>query len=524
MGRARPGRVAPHRLRLTVASLTELARRRTGLAAEHIDHLQRLVGSWALLADLAYADLLLHAPVSPGGDEFVVIAHVRSGTADTCHHHDPVGRVLGVCQRPLLQHVYRDGRAGEGLAKAGDGGPDLGDDDVVQEDVTLAPAARLVIDYVPVRSRDRVVAVLTCEAEPAFIRHQSGVRHRYRELFDRIAAMIQTGEFPYERFERSGEFREPRVGDGVLVIDREARVEYASPNATSALHRLGCQGVIDGRRLDEMGIDDTVVRRAVTGRGSSVGELERDPDLTVALRCYPILDAGRVTGVVALMRDVSELRRRDRLLVAKDTIIREMHHRVKNNLQTVSALLRLQARRVHDTSARRALEQAVRRIGCIGVVHETLSLDATDRVQFHELVGPVVRLVEEGLGGPDPPLRVAVQGSLGEVAGDVAMPLALGLTELLQNAVDHGGAGASVEVALHAGADAYSLRVVDTGPGVPDGFSLDRDAGLGLTIVRSFVVHDLGGTMSIRTRSTDQPRGTVIELRVPRERAALPLG
>ena len=74
-----------------------------------------------------------------------------------------------------------------------------------------------------------------------------------------------------------------------------------------------------------------------------------------------------------LLRDVTDLRSRDRELVTKDATIREIHHRVKNNLQTVAALLRLQARRMTVPEARAALEEAVRRVGSIALVHETLS-------------------------------------------------------------------------------------------------------------------------------------------------------
>ena len=68
------------------------------------------------------------------------------------------------------------------------------------------------------------------------------------------------------------------------------------------------------------------------------------------------------------------------------------------------------------------------------------------------------------------------------------------------------------------------MRIADDGPGVPEGFSLDRDAGLGLTIVRAFVVHDLGGSITITPASPGAPRGTVIEVSVPRRPAAAPAG
>ena len=136
-------------------------------------------------------------------------------------------------------------------------------------------------------------------------------------------------------------------------------------------------------------------------------------------------------------------------------------------------------------------------------MHETLATDATDEVDFDSVVRRVVKLVQEGLTSPDRPLRVEVNGGVGELPGEVAMPLAVALVELVQNAVDHArpGAGASVEVEVARDHRDLIVRVCDDGVGVPDGFSLDRDAGLGLAIVRTFVVSDLGGTITIGRRA-----------------------
>ena len=106
---------------------------------------------------------------------------------------------------------------------------------------------------------------------------------------------------------------------------------------------------------------------------------------TVILRSIPLRTAGEHTGALVLLRDVTELRRRERELVTKDATIREIHHRVKNNLQTVAALLRLQARRLDIPEGRVALEEAVRRVGAIAVVHETLSQTFDETVDFDEV-------------------------------------------------------------------------------------------------------------------------------------------
>lgn len=502
-----------------MASLAELARTRTELDEDSIDHLQRLVGAWALLADLAFTDLVLYAPTDGTGREFVVLAHVRSTTGPTVHPIDPVGDSVSAAKRPYLSRVLNEGRQVDDFVPTGRPRFALADSDVVEEVTLPGPGQRLVVNSVPVRRGARTIAALCREAEPALVRHPSELERTYVAVYDRIGRMIEGGDFPYERFERIGEFREPRVGDGVLLMDSEGRTEYGSPNAVSALHRLGVRSNIDGRRLGELGLDETVVRRAFSLRRSTVAELEHGPDLTVVVRCHPLIEDGRITGAIALLRDISELRHRDRLLMTKDATIQEIHHRVKNNLQTISAILRLQARRVDNSEAQAALEESVRRIASIALVHETLALDTADGVDFDKVVAPVVRMVEEALAGPERPLRVEVEGSLGEVPGDVAMPMAVVVTELVQNAIDHAAPdGGTVLLHMEVTPSALVVRVSDSGPGVPDGFSLDRDAGLGLTIVRTFVVHDLGGTVSIRTASGETPRGAVVEVIVPRDR------
>src|SRR5207248_11474166 len=99
------------------------------------------------------------------------------------------------------------------------------------------------------------------------------------------------------------------------------------------------------------------------------------------------------TGALVLVRDVTELRHRERELITTDATIREIHHRVKNNLQTVAALLRLQARRMDSVQGREALNEAVRRVGSIAIVHETLSQNLDERVEFDDIADRVLAMV-----------------------------------------------------------------------------------------------------------------------------------
>ena len=248
--------------------------------------------------------------------------------------------------------------------------------------------------------------------------------------------MIIAGEFPFGAEETEPD-EAPRVGDGVARLDAAARVDFASPNFVSVLHRMGIHRNTHGARLGEIGFDESPVRAAFAIGLPISEEIERR-DVVVLVRCIPLLEHGQVTGAVVLIRDVSDLRRRDRMLISKDATIREIHHRVKNNLQTISSLLRLHARRLKSPEARAALEESVRRVRSIALVHETLSIGASQEVEFDQIVRPLVRMVEEGMGSEERPVRLEVQGDAGELRAEIATPLAVVLTELLQNAVQHG--------------------------------------------------------------------------------------
>jgi two-component sensor histidine kinase len=245
------------------------------------------------------------------------------------------------------------------------------------------------------------------------------------------------------------------------------------------------------------------------------------------VRCIPLLSNSVVTGAVLLLRDVSELRRRDRLLVSKDATIREIHHRVKNNLQTISSLLRLQGRRLTSPEAKEAIEESVRRIRTIALVHETLSREAGEDVEFGEIIRPLTRMAEETLQSPDRPVRFRVVGEGGLLPATIATPLAVVLNELLQNSVDHaftaGETPGTVVVGLVNDGTTLRISVVDDGRGLPEGFSLDTSTKLGLSIVRTLVTTELAGTIEMRAAqpadlaavALEGHAGTAVELRIP---------
>ena len=484
-----------------MATLPELARN-TRLEGPALAHLQRLVASWALLSDLSFADLLLFVPVEPSDPrEFVILGQIRPTTSQTLYREDQMGRIVTDDDRPLVTRAWRLG-------------------EIIDGEVTVSLRGEVAsVQFIPVRWKDDILAILTRESAPAVGRRRGELEGVYLEVFDRFARMMTAGDFPFGA-EESEPDEAPRVGDGVARLDPAARVDFASPNFVSALHRMGIHSNAQGARLSELGFDESAVRAAFAIGLPITEEVERR-DVTVLVRCIPFLDHGRVAGGVVLMRDVSDLRRRDRMLNSNDATIREIHHRVKNNLQTISSLLRLQGRRLESPEARAAIDQSVRRIRSIALVHETLSRAAAQDVDFGDILRPLVRMVEEGLLSEERPVRLVVEGEAGELRAEVATPLAVVLTELLQNAVQHAfpdGHPATGNVVVSLANDGTELAVLvrDDGVGLPRHFAVEGST-LGLTIVRTLVTTELGGTI---TMSTDG--GTLVDLRIPVSAGAVP--
>jgi two-component sensor histidine kinase len=299
------------------------------------------------------------------------------------------------------------------------------------------------------------------------------------------------------------------VGDGFIRVDAEGLVTYASPNALSVYRRLGHTGDLTGLELAAVTralvpparrTDEETLSAVLLGRAHRDTEVGTD-DVVLILRAIPLRSVEERIGALVLLRDVTDLRRRDRELVTKEATIREIHHRVKNNLQTVAALLRLQARRIDAPDAKAALEEAVRRVGSIAIVHETLSQSPEEYVEFDEIADRLGRMVTE-VSALGERVRVRRTGSFGVLPSEYATALAMVLTEVLQNAVEHGYDSDAttpgvIVVSAHRIVGRLHVTIEDDGKGLPEDFDVERSTHLGLSIVRTLVESELGGLLEI---------------------------
>ena len=478
---------------------------RTTVTFDQSHRLRELVADWQLLSDLSFADLILWVPIRkdiklwPTGH--IAVAHIRPTTSSTVFSNDVIGDEVLWGARPNIDEALSSGDINRNAE------PERVGEILIKEET------------IPVFFEGQVIAVISRHRNAEHMRSPGKLELNYREIANHLYQMVAEGNFPYQA---AGSLFEPvpRVGDGLIRLDVNGAISFASPNAKSAFSRMGWNGELEGRNLGEVAeqvvtaspnAHEEGVRTRLNGKTLRRVEIDNQ-GATIDLLVLPLIQGADRIGSIVLLQNVTELRRRDRELVTKDATIREIHHRVKNNLQTVSALLRLQSRRIDDPAAAAALDEAVRRIASIALVHETLSNSTENTVAFDEVLTSLVTHALE-LSPRMGQLSIERKGQLGSLESRIATPLSLVVTELMHNALEHGlhESGTRLIIELQRYSNEGLITISDDGVGLPEGFDLSTSANLGLQIVRTLIENELKGELKLE--STTQ--GTQAKLRFP---------
>jgi two-component system, sensor histidine kinase PdtaS len=480
-------------------SLSKFLADNRGLSEKEADWLQHLVGDWNLLSDLLRSDLVLWIREEAGP---LAVAHCRPATGSTVYYEDPVGS------------LSEPGEEGTEIARLLDGGEPHHRPTAIEREGRTATGV-----MVPVRKNGRTLAVLAAES-PDSDNRPSNNEINQRRLGDRLLRMLENGAFPIEGAPIPPRRGAPRVGDGVVELDEAGVVRWISPNAISAFHRFGVEGDMEGITLAELSTEvlqsrspvDESLPLVLMGRAAWRSDMQARGG-TLSLRAVPLTELGQRTGAVILIRDVTELRRRERELITKDATIREVHHRVKNNLQTVAALLRMQSRRMKTDEAREALAEAMRRVSTIALVHESLLQGSQEAVHFDEVIDRCLRLAVDAasasvhragtpqLTDTQVEVRTRKVGRVGSIRAEEATPLALVVTELATNAVEHGLSETGGTLTIHSERTGSHLVISIEDDGM--GMGAAKPTGLGTNIALTLVQGQLGGTLTWE----DRPEG-----------------
>ena len=450
------------------------------LAGEDRQFLHRLAGSLDLLADLSHADLLLTCRL---GADPVVAAEARPQPIPSLYPRSQLGRQLSRAEAPSAFKVLFENRARHHSAVMVHGVP------AMQEVFAIRNA------------RGQTIAALC--SEMAMLEHER-LRKRsalYRNAIARVRELVVTG-----CLQGAGRLGRMGVHDGVMLIDSRGQIQYISAVAEHLYRRLGYADSLVKTQLSELDTNEYVCFRAME-RGVCLEQRVQEQDSIWIKRVVPLLSTGQTSllaklagradaGAIVVIQDVTDEVGKEQELRIKSAMIQEIHHRVKNNLQTIAALLRLQARQTTSEQVAEQLRQTVSRILSIAVVHEFLTKDEQAVINIHEVGNRILREVTQGTLDPAKHIELRLEGTKNfYLPAQQATSCALIINELLQNAVEHGYRGrqaGTISVRLDETDDSMTVEIRDDGDGLPEGFNID-EAGLGLRIVRTLVQEDLKG-------------------------------
>lgn len=488
-------RVRPIALRIMVcmADFSHILATRPDFDEEDREWLHHLVADWQVIADLSFADLLLI--VQDGEGHYVIAEQCRPSTVMSLRAEDVVGKVMTEDMTDELDAAIQ----GEGIFRS-----------TVLRSIGKSTVCNV---YAPVRRHGKTLGLVVRETNMATResngRYESESINAGKQLYE----MIARGQFPYVN-PVMNQRHNARVADGFIVLTKDGVVRYASPNAISCFRRLGSVSTMQGQYLSEIGTQ--LLRRndpvpetlplVLTGKAAVDSELDANRS-AVSMRSLPLSDPQGRCGGIVLCRDVTELRRRERELQTKDATISEIHHRVKNNLQAVSALLRLQARKTSSPEVKKELGEAQRRVQTIAMVHEGLSQTADEIVDFDKVISNLLKMSVDLATMRDQHISIDFVGKFGMMPAQDATPLSLVLTELITNAVEHGFEGrheGHITISVGRGGNNLNVVVEDDGSGLEteerQGMARSSGSGLGTQIINTFVTNDFGGTVRWESR------------------------
>jgi len=460
-----------------------------------------------IMADLSRSDLLLYRPLE--GDRAVVLAHAHPHSVSSVHGDDQTGKIVTRREFPLLIRVLAGQREGGATVEGQPGEP-------VQKQIW------------PVRGRSgNTIAALCIETSTVEIQRHRKRSQVFRSVLRDLQQMLLRGEI--EGAENLTPFGEH---DGILFVDAEGQIRYVSGVAENLYRKLGHAESLLRHSITSLGTNESAYFAAI--EGNRCFELETYEGQLIWIRkAIPVYgNDGRprlslpttdhspaFKGVLLTVSDVTDSRRREQELRVKAAMIQEIHHRVKNNLQTIASLLRMQSRRIQDPEARQLLDEGVNRILSVAVVHEFLSHDEGSVISIREVAQRIINHTVHGIIDPEKGIQLALRGGGFSLVAQQATACALVINELLQNAVEHGFAdrkGGTIIVNLVEENNQAIIEIADDGEGLPPDFDLDKSAslGLGLKIVQTLVREDLKGTFEL-TDSVTNSRGVRAVVRFP---------
>ena len=464
-----------------MATLEAVCRTQSTLSPVQIHILQNSEELLQFASDLSHRELFVYVPGKDAGT-LVLAAHrtplLQKGRQTEAT--DP-GAVFSRYEEPFNYQVFQTGQALQGEREIEYG--------------RMAP----IVSYPFVDNGGGTIAVI------AFV----GAVEDNREILTETAFLSLQVPMDFHSM-----YRPLSIQDGVVLVNCNGVVIYADDMADSILHMCGQHGAITGTNIYNTRLDLTGAKKALS-QATGLTDDVTFGEAVVSRRVIPILQRGKVRRVISILTERTELHRKEEELMVKTSVIKEIHHRVKNNLQTIASLLRMQLRRTTSEEARDVLKESLNRILSISLVHETLSHHDEENIDISDVAQKLLGLLAHSLVSKDCHVETKFSGEILPLPSDAATSLALVLNELITNAIIHGFEGRSqgtLSITIRRDGDTGLILVCDDGVGMAQAPVDTGRKHLGMAIVRTLIEKDLQGAIAF---DDGVPEGTVVTIRFP---------
>ena len=406
-------------------------------------------------------------------------------------------------EQPLIVRVLQGGRGGR-----------------LEREVKDSRAPVIQNVYPVLNDDGTVIGALAIEFNMfAYERHRRRSRI-FQDAVRSLLSMCARGEL-----ERTSGLSRFGLYDGIYLVDHSRTILYMSGIAGNLFRSAGIAVDVEGQPVSELEPIDAEITDLVFAEDRCVERREETPDGRVWVRMaipmhasadQPALNGvrsawqkllrrrepGGVDSVLVMLHNDTETVQKQRELNVKSAIIQEVHHRVKNNLQSVAAILRIQARRAQNEYTRQQLTEAVNRILSVAVIHEFLSEDEQRLINIRDLADRVAAQVGQVMSSADQEIDIQVSGPRIRLPAGQATPVAMVINELMLNALEHGLQGhrkGTVQVVLEDLGQSVRVQVENSGSSLPPDFDPQQNRSLGLQIVHTLVEDDLKGELTIES-------------------------
>lgn len=499
----------------------------SSLTERDIALLYRIEAGLAITADVSRSDVMLCCLMDPqepppshigvielparqraSVGKILVARHAAPHSLSSIYRDDITGHTYTLTTQPTVHRAlmeYRRNRMEEKkipLERTSSGAP------VIQQVYTVHNAV------------NQAIAALLIETNMIeYERHRRRGR-QFRQAVRWLQRMAVQGEI--ETAEISSGFGSL---DGIYLVDEEFCISYMNGIAMNLFRSVGL--VADMRGAPVSGLeeqDEEIVSQAMQANCCVQARHECEDGrvwvrTAIPLRAahgslylmrrrlrrhlpwsasIPTEDVPQVDGVLVLVHNATETVQRQRELNVKSAMIQEVHHRVKNNLQTIAAILRIQSRRCQGEETERQLTGAVNRILSISVIHEYLSQDEHRPINIRDICQRILGQAQQVTVNPGQKVEIAMEGPNIRLPASQATASALVVNELLMNAMEHGLRDRNygeIRIALEDLGDEVRITLLDNGLGLPSDFDPDQSGNLGLQIVHTLVTDDLKGEL-----------------------------